>query len=145
VELQLGLVLVSSVEGIKFLISILGPDDKSSKVASRGKEKDVQTVNVKDVNTRKVAERSEKGSLLFINDQGSFSLDVSPVASFSFSGSELLRILDLFNISISFQGLEKFDNIRGLVNSSDGVGTNNKGDFRNFLNSMASSKNKRGR
>jgi len=138
----LGLVLVSSVEGIKFLISILGPDDKSSKVASRGKEKDVQTVNVKDVNTRKVAERSEKGSLLFINDQGSFSLDVSPVASFSFTGSDLLGISNFFNISISFQDFKEFDNLGSLFNGIDGVGTDNKRNFRNFLDSMTSSKDK---
>lgn len=116
-ELQLGLVLVSSIKRIKFFVSILGPDDESSEMTSRGKEKDVQTVNIKDVNTRKVTERFEKGSLLFINDQRSFSLNVSPVARFSFSSSELLGILDLFNISISFQGFEEFDNIRGLVDS----------------------------
>lgn len=98
----MGLVLVSSVEGIKSLISILGPDDESSKVTSRGKEEDVQTVDVEDVNTRKVAERFKKGSLLFVDDQWSFSLDVSPVARFSFSGSNLLGILDFLDISISF-------------------------------------------
>jgi len=102
VELQLRLLLVGSIESVKFLISILSPDNEAAEMTTRGKEKDVQTVDVKDINTRKVTERSKKGTLLFINDQWAFSLDVSPVSGFAFSGSDLLGILDFFNISKSF-------------------------------------------
>lgn len=136
-KLQLRFGLIGSVESIKFLIGILGPDDKATKMATRGKEENVQAVNIKDVNAGKVAEGSEKGTLLLVDDQRSFSLDVSPVSGFSFSCSDFLGVLHFLDISISFQSLEEFDSLAGLIKGSDGVSANNKGDFRDLLDSVA--------
>jgi len=143
-KFQLGLGLVSSVESIKSFISILSPDNESSEMTTRGEMKNVQAVNVEDINTGKVAESSEEGSLLFVDDQGTFSLDVSPVSGFSFAGSNLLGILDFLDISISLQGLEEFYSLRGFVKGSDSAGANNEGNFRDFLDSVTSGENKRG-
>jgi len=140
VELQLGLFLVSSIERVKLFISILCPDDESSEMTTRGKKKNVQAVDTEDFNTRKVAEGSEKSSLLFVDNKGSFSLDISPVSSFSFTGSDLLGVFNFFDISVSFQGFKEFHSLRGLFKGSDGVGADNKGNFRDFLDSMTSGK-----
>jgi len=128
--------LVSSVEGIKLLIGILGPDDESAKMTTGSKEEDVQAVNIENVNTGKVAEGSEESTFLFVDDQRTFSLDVSPVSGFSFSGSDFLGVLHFLDIGISFQGLEEFDSLGSLVKRSDGVSANNKGNFGDFLDSV---------
>jgi len=141
VDLKLRFGLISSVEGIEFLISILGPDDEASEMTTGGKEKDVQAVNAKNVNAGKVAERSEEGSLLFVDNQRSLSLNISPVTGFSFTSSDLLGILNFLNISISFQGLEKFHGLRGFLKGRDRVGANNERNFGDFLNSMTAGKN----
>jgi len=143
VELQLGLGLVGSIESIKFFISVLGPDNESSKMATGGKEKNVQAVNGKDVNTRKVAEGSEESAFLFVDDQRSLSLNVSPVSGLAFSGSDLLSVLDLLNIGISFKGFEEFDGLGGFIKGSDGVGAHDEGDFRDFLDSVTSGEDER--
>jgi len=65
VDFQLRLVLVSSIESIKFFVSVLSPDHKTSKVTTRSKEKDIQTVHVENINARKVAERMKEVSLFF--------------------------------------------------------------------------------
>jgi len=145
VKLQLRLILISSIERVELFISILCPDNESSEMTTRSKKKDVQAVDIEDFNTREIAEGSEECTLLFVDNQRSFSLDISPVSCFSFSCSNLLGVLDFFDIAISFQGLEKFHSLGSFLKGSDGVSADYKGDFRDFLNSVTSSENERGR
>jgi len=144
-QFQLGLLSVSSIQRIELFIGILSPDDETSEMATRGKQKDVQTVNIKEFNTGKIAESSKKGSLLSIDNQRAFSLHVSPVSCLTFSCSDLLGVLDFLDISVGFQGFEEFYSLRGFVKGSDSVSANNEGDFRNFLNSVTSGQDQRGR
>jgi len=141
----LRLFFVSTIERVELFISILGPDDESSKMTTRGEEKNVQAMDAEDLDTGKVAEGSEEGSLLFVDDQRSFSLDVSPVSGFSFSSSDLLGILDFLDICICFQGLKEFNSLRSLFKRSDSICADDKGNFRDFLDSVTSGENKRSR
>jgi len=125
VEFQLGLFSVSSIKRIEFFISVLSPDDESSEMATRCKEKDVQAVDIKGFNTGEIAESAKKCPLLFVDDQRPFSLDVSPVSCLTFSCSDLLGVLDFLDISVGFQGFEQFYSLRCFVKRSNGVSANN--------------------
>jgi len=131
---------VSSVNGVQLLKSILGPDDKSSKMTSRSKLQQVQSVDTGQLDSRDVSEGLDEGGLLVEDDQGSSLLGVSSVSQFSFASSDFLGVLDLLNVSESVEGLQQLDGSRGLFQVFDGIVGNNQRNLRNLLDSVSTSK-----
>lgn len=138
--LQAGLFGEGSVKRIQLLKGILGPDDKSSKMTSRGELQQIQTVDAGQFNTRDVSEGLDEGGLLVVDDQRSSLLGVSSVSQFSFASSDFLGVLDFLNVREGVEGLQQFDGSRGLLQIFDSVVGNNQRNLRNLLDSVTTSK-----
>jgi len=107
--------LVERLEGI------LGPDDKSSDVTTRGQSQQVQSSNSAELNSRNVSEGLLHGSSLGVDNQGSNSSSPSSVSGLTLSLSLASVFLDLLAIFVSSQILEDGDSSLGL-----GQGINNR-------------------
>lgn len=134
--------LVGSEDIIEGLESRLSPNDESSECSTGGKFEEVKSVDVAGVNTNNVS--SGLGNLsvclvVVVDNEWSLSDDVSSVSKLSLSGSDFLGVnasSDFIFTSETNEGLEEG---RGLIVVE---GVNNKWYFRDFLDSVSSSKNK---
>lgn len=127
-----------TVEGLE---GLLGPDDESAEVTTRGELEEVKSVNVDEVDTWEVSGDSLHAFvLLTVDDQGTASEDVSGVSEFTMASSDLLGISASLHVLTSTDALEGLEEGLGGVNVE---GLNDQGELGDVGNSVASSENQR--
>lgn len=131
---------VVAEDTVKSLEGVLGPDDESAEVATRGELEEVKSVNVDEVDAGEVSGGSlHVLVLLTVNDQGSASEDVSGVSEFTLASSDLLGVSGSLHVLTSTNTLEGLEEGLGGVNIE---GLNNQGELGNVGDSVTSSENK---
>lgn len=137
----------SAIDLIKSAESSRGPDNETSKVTAWGELKKVERENGGGLNTRNVAESSNKLlaiNLWVVDDEGSTALAVSAASQLTLTSTDFAGLLDLDEVSASTDGLEKGNGSLGLGESVtlEGLGVDNKWNLRDVLNTMATSEEK---
>jgi len=122
----------------------LGPNDEAANVATRSKLKEVEATDIDHFNSRQVTECFDNATILVVDNEGAAPLAVATVAHLSLTRSELARIGHLYNVTIRTEGLKKCNGFLCLVERLYGI-ADNKGNFFNLLDSVAASKNERGK
>ncbi len=122
----------------------LSPDHKATKVTTRGELEDVQSADVDELNTRKVAERLDDTLVLVVDNEGTTALAVTAVPQFALTGAELARVRDLDDVGIRLEGLEECDSLLGLGERL-GLVSDDKGHLLDLLDTVATGKDKRGK
>jgi len=105
----------------------------------------IQPTHTAQLHSRKVAEGTDKGSLLIIDDQRSTALGVASISRFAHSTSQFARVLDLLNIGKSVDGLEDLDGSRGFGDLQNTIVGDNERNLRNLLDSVSSGHHQSGR
>lgn len=112
------------VEGAEDLVKesegTLGPDHEPTKVPTGRELKEVQAVNVDELNTRDVAERLNNAVVLVVDHERTAALTVTAVAQFTLAGTELARVGDLGDVSVGVESLEESDSLLSLLEGLDG-------------------------
>jgi len=128
-KFECGFLAVSSVELVKFLECGLSPDDESAEVTTGSQTKNVEAIDAENINTRKVTEGAYNRCLFVVDNQWTSSLNVSPVAALSLSSADLLAVFHFLHISISFDGFQELNSLRGLFQVNDRIVADNKRNF----------------
>ena len=120
---------VVSEDTVEGLEGVLGPDNKSAEVTTRGELEEVKSVNVDKGDTGEVSGGSlHILVLLTIDNQRSTSEDISGVSEFALASSHLLGVSGSLHVFASTDALE------GLEESLSGVNVerlNNQGKLGN--------------
>jgi len=134
----------SLIEGTKDLIEkaegILSPDNKSTKVTTRGELEQVQSANIDHLNAREVPECLDDTIVLVVHNERATTLAVPTTPDLSFSGSRFPRVGDLCNIIVGVDCFEESDGILSLDQRLD-IGGNDKRNFLCSLNSVTAGEN----
>lgn len=110
-----------------YLDGTLGPDAESSDVSTWGKESDVKSVDVDEVNSSDVLDGSgESLRVVVSNDQRTFSVLESSVPELSLSGSEGLGVDDSLDVGADSVSVEGGNSLLGLGDVVDAVGENKR-------------------
>ena len=110
---------VGAEDGVELAESTLGPDDQTSNVSTRSKLQQVETVNGKSGDTRDVAEGLLDSSFGVVDNEGSLLLLMTAVAGLSFTGTDVLGVVDLLDVIPDSDGLEEGNGFLGLLESFD--------------------------
>ena len=140
---EFGALGVGSVKSIELLKGGLSPDAEAAKMATRGELEQVKGINAAQLNTGDVAEGFDNSIVLVVNDKGSTSLGEAAVAHLTLACTDLLGVLDLFNVTVGVKGLEESDGLSSLCEVLDAVG-NDEGNFVDLLYAMATGHNESG-
>jgi hypothetical protein len=119
---------VDAVEGLK---GVLGPDDESTEMSTRGELEKVKTGDISELHTGEVAEGLGDTVVVLVDDEGTFALDVTTVTALTNTTTELLGVLGLKDIIIGSDRLEQTDGLLGLLKGLSVVG-DNEGDLRDI-------------
>ncbi|RUS13280.1 hypothetical protein BC937DRAFT_95575 [Endogone sp. FLAS-F59071] len=112
-------------------------------MSTRSELEKVQVTNTHKLDTRDVAERLDNTMVLVVNDKGAASAAVATVAQLTLASTELARIRDFDNVSISVQSPEKEDGILGLNQRLDAI-TDNQWNLLDLFNAMTAGQDERG-
>jgi len=82
-----------------------GPDHEPAKVGTRSKLEQVEGADVRGLDTRNVSECLDKALVFAVDDQGSSSLGVTAASQLTLTGTGLLGLDDLDNVSVGADGL----------------------------------------
>jgi len=119
------LVSGSLLEGTEHLIEetegTLSPDNKAAKVSTGGELEEVETADVDELNTRKVAESLDDTIVFIINNERTTALAVPAVPELALSGTELAGVGNLDDISVGVQRLEEGHGLLGLGEGLSGA------------------------
>ena len=108
---------VVSEDTVEGLEGVLGPDNKSAEVTTRGELEEVKSVNVDEVDTGEVSGGSlHILVLLTIDNQRSTSEDISGVSEFALASSHLLGVSGSLHVFASTDALEGLEESLGGVN-----------------------------
>lgn len=123
VALKLGGLGGGAVDAVESTEGGRGPDHKATEVTTRSELKQVQGVDVADLNTRDVAEGLD--DVLAVlgrvnNEERTTALGVPAVPQLALASAELARALDLLNILTSTNSLEEGDSLGGLLDGAIG-------------------------
>jgi len=130
--------------GVQSLKGSLGPDNESSEMSTWGKSSDVQSVNVKVVNTWDVSNSSGEGFRIVVtNDQRSSSVLPSSVSKLTLTGSDNSSSGNSFNIGINSISGEDSGDISSLGNSGEFI-RENQWQLWNTLDGVTSGHNQWG-
>jgi hypothetical protein len=129
---------LSSPDLIEGFEGILGPDDESSDVTSRGQSEEVQSSDGAEFDSGNVSEGLGHGRGLSVDNQGSDSSSPSAVSGLSLSSSNTSAILDLLAIFVSLEILEDGNGSLGLGDRVNKRVVDNEGNLGNLRDSMSS-------
>lgn len=129
---------MSSPDFVEGFEGILGPDDESSDVTSRGQSEEVQSSDGAEFDSGNVSEGLSHGRGLSVDNQGSDSSSPSAVSGLSLSSSSASAILDLLAIFVSLEILEDGNGGLGLGDRVDERVVDNEGNLGNLRDSMSS-------
>ena len=115
------------------------PDDEASKVPTRSELQEVETPDIDEFNTWKVAEGLDNTVILVVDDERTTALAVTAVPELALACAELARVRDLDDIGVGLKLLEESDRLLRLLEALDG-GVNNKRDLGNLLDAVSPGK-----
>jgi hypothetical protein len=84
-------------------------------VSTRSELEEVEVRNSAEGNAGEIADGKRQRRLIKIHNQWAKLLAVASVSGFTLSGTELLGVLGLLNISVGAEALEELDGITSLV------------------------------
>ena len=132
---------MSSVDVVEFSEGSFSPDDESSDVSSGGELEKVKSGNMDGFDSRDVSKGSQEWDIgPTVDNKRSSSGSESSVSVFSVSSSDLDSVGNLLDIGKGANVLEEFHSLFSSLDSFDGV-INNKREFRDLINSVASGLN----
>jgi hypothetical protein len=88
-----GLLAASAEDAVEGLEGILGPDNEATNVATRGQLKEVQGLDVAEINAGDVAESLADTLVLVEDDEGSVADHMTAVAHLANTGADLAGVL----------------------------------------------------
>ena len=125
-----------TVEGLE---GVLGPDDESAEVATRGELEEVKSVNVDEVDAGEVSGGSlDVVVLLTVDNEGTSAENVSGVSHLAVASSDLLGVSGSLDVLTSTDVLEGGKESLGGVNIE---GVDNEGELGDVHNSVTSGEN----
>jgi len=130
--------LVQRLEGI------LGPDDESANVTTRGQSQEVKSSDGAELDSRNVSEGSSHGSRLGVDNEGTSSSSPSAISGLSLSLSLNSVISDLLAVLVGLQVLEDGNGSLGLGDGVNNRVVNDEGNLGNLRDSVSSSHDKSG-
>jgi len=128
--------LVGTIDGVKLLEGIRGPDDEATNVASRGKAEEVESVDVGKLDAGNVAESSGQGGGFVVDEDGAEALDITSSSHLALSGADLLGVDDTLNVGVSVDVLQESNSLGGLVDGVDGLVVNNERDLGDLVDAV---------
>lgn len=131
-----------SPDAVELVESILGPDDETSHVSSRGELQQVEAFNLASFDTRKIAESLGDTIVRVVDNERTTTLDVTTVTEFTLTTSQFLGVLGLFGVSQSTSFGEGFEGSLGLLDRFNRV-VDNTWDLSNRVDSVTTSHNQR--
>jgi hypothetical protein len=115
--LLLASLTVGTEESVQLLEGVLGEDDKTAEMATRGELEKVQSLHAAGVNTGEVSGSLLDEVVLFtVDDQRTTSEDEAAVAHLSSSRSELLGRAGAGEVTTEANVIEALKELRGLLN-----------------------------
>jgi hypothetical protein len=135
---------VGTVEFIKETNSRLSPDDETTEVTTGSELKEVKTTNVNKFKTGQVTESLDETVVFVVDDKRTTSLLVTTVTELTLTGTELARVGDLDDISISVDRLEESNSFLGLGQLFNRV-SEDKRNFFDLFNAVTTGQNQRGK
>jgi hypothetical protein len=137
--------LLESTENlVKETESTLSPDDKTADVTTRSKLKEVKSPHVDKLNTGQVAECLNDTLVLIVHDERTTALAMSAVSHFTLTRTNLARVGHLENIPVCMERFKEGNSLFCFRERFGGIG-DNEGNFVNLLNTVAASKDERGK
>lgn len=118
-----------AVDLVKSLESGRGPDNEAAQVTTRSELEEVEGVDGRGLDTGNVAESRDEllaVGLGVVDDQRTAALAVAAATELTLTGTELLRGLDLLDISTGTDSLQEGDGSGGLGDGS--VGESGRGN-----------------
>lgn len=111
-----GALSVGTEEAIELFESILGEDDESSEVTTRGELEEVDPGDVADINTGEVAgSLLDHGVLITVDDKGSLADGEASITEFTLASTEFLTVADAGKITGATEVVEALKKLGGLV------------------------------
>lgn len=136
----------SLVEGSEDLVqeaeSTLRPDNEATQVTTRCELQKVESPDVNNLDTRKVAECSNNTVVFVVDNERTTALTVPAVPHLSFTGTQFARIGDLDDVGVGVERLEESNSFLGFLERLDLVG-DDQGNFLDLLNAVTTSKDER--
>jgi len=115
-SLDSGSCSVGSEDGIELLEGVLGEDNESSEVTTRGELEEVKSVDVANINTGEVSGNSlDGGGLVTVDNKRSLSDDKSGVSHLTVSSSLSFGFADSVEIVSNTDGVKGGDEALGLL------------------------------
>jgi hypothetical protein len=109
-------------------------------VSTRSELEEVEVRNSAEGNTGEIADGERQRRLIKIHNQWAKLLAVASVSGFTLSGTELLGVLGLFDISVGTKGLKELDGITGLVDvGKRGIG-DDEGNLLELIDAVTAGK-----
>lgn len=129
---------------VESLQSTLSPDAKSSDVSTWGKESDVKSINVDEINSGNVLDSSGESLRVVVSDnQRTSSVLESSVSELSLTSSQSLSVNDSLDVSSDSIFIEGGNGFLGLGDVVNGV-SENQWELWNAINVVTSGLDKRG-
>jgi len=137
--------LVGAKEGIQSLKSIATPDNKAAEVTTGGEPEEVEAVDVEGFNTWNVTERFDKRSrFVGVHDKRTTAVAVATVTHFTSTCTQLLAVNSPLNVVIGIDLLQEVNSLASLLYVLEGLVSNNKGNFLELGNAVATSHDQSG-
>ena len=125
---------VGTEEGVELLESVLGEDNKSSDMTTRGELEEVQSGDVAGVDTGEVSGGLlDKTVLVTVDDKGSLTEGETRVSHLTLTGAGVLGGSDSGEVGINTKVVEGGEESRSLLLVES---VNNEGELRDILDSV---------
>jgi hypothetical protein len=135
---------VGTVKFIKESNSRLSPDDETTEVSTRSELEEVEATDVDELKTGQVTESLDETVVFVVDDKGTTTLLVATVTELTLTSTELTRVGNLDNISISVDRLQQSNGFLGLGELFNRV-RKNKRNFFNLFDTVTTGQNQRGK
>lgn len=121
----------------------LGPDDETTDVATGSELEKVESPDVGELNTGQVPEGFDDTVVLGVDNERATTLTVSAPPELSLTSTELARVGDLDDVTVSLDGLQESDGLFCFLVGLDG-GRDNEGNLGDFLDTVTAGKDEGG-
>lgn len=129
-----GLLSVGTEDLVKSLKGVLGEDDESTEMTTRGELEEVKSVDVAGVDTGEVAGGVlDEVVLLTVDDQGTLTEAEAGVSELTLTGAHLLGGADAGEVAGTAEVVERLEELGGLLEVE---GVNNEGKLGDVLDSV---------
>ena len=134
---------VGAEDRVELAESTLGPDDQTSNMSTRGELQQVETIDGNSRDTRNVAEGLLDSTFGVVDNKRSLLLLMTAVTGLSFTGTDVLGVVDLLDVIPGSNSLEEGNGFLGLLESFDLVADDER-DLVQFVDNVSTSLDKSG-